>query len=254
MGGNALKHLNPQRLTSLQVMNVYWRVAGACNLHDLGRAHLVPWCLDKETHGDVDILVVPNGSYDDFVGDVCAELGVEETVRNDTVTSCAVPVGGGIAQVDLIKVEEHHVRHTITYFAGGGLGMMVGRVAAAYGLVFAMDGLRLRHKAGAPWSIDVKLTNDPFKSLDFLGYYPSGSFAFKSEVECWQYALSSPKAHPAMFTQENTNSENRSRDKGRPNFVRFQQWLRDTYGAQCDEPLREPSFEGAVDLVAQQWP
>jgi hypothetical protein len=256
MGGNALKHLNPVRLTSEGVWKLYWRVAGAANLCGYQGTHLVPWTLDKKSHGDVDIVL----KCEDFenVSSLFHMLHVPSmdgaVVRNGPVISIALPVksdwiapdsmpdtddtGVRYAQVDLIQASNQDYRHTCFYFSGGGLGMLIGRVAAAHGLVFGMDGLRIRSCPVHPWSKDIVVTHNPLISLQSLGYRcDAASLEFNCEEDVWAYAMSSAFARPWMFVSSETNAENRSRDKQRPGFARFQNWLHKNYDVTRDNYL-----------------
>jgi len=242
MGGNALKYLNPIRVSSEEAFRLYWTVNSVVNIHG-GSSYIIPWCLDKKNHGDVDILI-----SDIDVIKVADLLNVpyENRHSNGPVLSVGIKCGDGIAQVDLITVDKKHVNHTLLYYSGGGLGMMIGRVAAWHGYTFAQEGLRLR-ATQEPWSEDILLTNDPKKSLEFLGYDITKHKAFNNELECWEFALSSDMARPFMFAAELNTAENRNRDKKRPSFLRFYEWL-SKLDQKCDhqQPERIDSINRAA--------
>lgn len=268
MGGNALKHLNPARLTSEGVWKLFWRVAAAANFRGYEASHLVPWTLDKKSHGDVDIVI----QCENPASFTCFEnvLNVPENgvSVNGPVVSLALPVKkewiapddkftyeSGFqryAQVDLIAANLNSFRHTCAYFSGGGLGMLLGRVAAAHGLVFGMDGLRIHSCPELPWSKDILVAQHPLSTFKHLGYDYKGALEFETEEDVWRFALSSPLARPWMFVSEATNHENRSRDKQRANFVRFQKWLADNYDTTRDNYLvfdtEKDKFEYACEF------
>lgn len=254
MGGNALKHLNPTRLTSMEVLAIYWHVAAMANIAGF-EVHLVPWVLDKQDHGDVDILVQEIDEKSDHGRRYLAtSLKPVEMKHNGPVVSVGYQFAPGrVAQVDLISVPRHAIRMARLYYAGSGIGMILGRVAAWHGLVLAWDNIRLRSNPELPWSRDIPLTPDPGLALGLLGYDPDAFGAFRTEEDVWEYAMSSPMAQPWMFTSENTNSDNRSRDRGRPGFMRFQEWLKEKM-----PPLgphgpywQRATWEQAVDLARQ---
>lgn len=253
MGGNALKHLHPQRMTSMEVVSIFWRVFSLANALRI-RVFLVPWCLDKNDHGDIDVIVEaastgPQSSHNlallaDAVGDY------NQSVKNGPVISVAYPWKKGVVQLDLISTKREDLSHTLLYYSGGGLGMILGRVAAAYGLVFASEGLRLRSDPEKPWSRDIPLTSDPIFSLEALGYDWHGVGGFENEEQLWRFALNSPKAEPWMFLPELTNADNRYRDRGRPSYMRFQDWLRKNYDVTArPRSLREEGMTIARRLV-----
>lgn len=242
MGGNALKAIGPSRLSSSGVLHLFNRVEWVANM--LGyRVRLVPWVSDKVSHGDVDIIVTASSFAPEDMETLERMLGVPGASAykhvNGPVTSIAVPLnvrhtvepqgqGPFYAQVDLIFTPQPDF--TSLYYSGGGLGMLIGRVAASNGYVFASDGLRLRANSSEPWSRDITLTTDPREALEFLGYDPAlGGSGFETEEDVWRFALSGRVAKPWMFVSENTNAENKNRDSKRKNFIRFQEWLQKTY-------------------------
>jgi hypothetical protein len=230
MGGRALKHLNPSRLSSEEVVNVfnhlqrmYVVAQSQCSLY------LVPWIEEKTDHGDIDILVQ---QYPDDV-----KTWIEEVLHiplasckvNNNIISTPIDVGPGrIAQVDFICADESIAQSDWAhyFFSGGDFGLYMGRVAAAYGYVFAMNGLKLRHDPTKAWSKDIILTKDPKTAAEFLGYaWPLPRF--RTHEDLWWYVTSSKLAHPWMFLPSGTNNDNRCRDKQRPSVVKFQKWLED---------------------------
>lgn len=252
MGGNALKHLDPLRLASKDVLEIGWRVQRIADCYPGMTARPVPWVLDKESHGDVDVLVSHEGNDDSVVQDFFRQLGPalkvgwppdRELVHiNDKVMSLGIPWKSswngqeGRVQLDLIQTPHQEMRHAMVYYAGGGLGMMLGRIASHYGYVFGTDGLRLRADPDVPWMEDILLTNDPGESLAFLGYRPIDVSSFRAEEDLWTTVLANKRAHPWMFIPEGTNAHNRHRDKVRPAFVRFQRWIAETYPIELTGP------------------
>lgn len=55
-GGNALKHLHPVRLSSVEVNELVHHLHRNWQLVDPQPLHLVPWVAEKTDHGDVDLL------------------------------------------------------------------------------------------------------------------------------------------------------------------------------------------------------
>lgn len=231
MGGNALKHLTPLRITSDQMQQLWARIQLACMLtaydHPL---YLVPWpALSKHEHGDMDIIVDDDTRAMVDLHQAFNDLGVvrDNISHNGGVYSVPVPFEDGIVQVDFICAKRA-VRHHRLYYAGGGFGAMIGRVADWMGLVFAMDGLRFRC-TGEPWSLDIPIADDPMVSLRVLGYTNPHKLLVGmtagTEPELWEFVMTSPYARPECFMPENTNADNRSRDRQRPGYQRFQAWL-----------------------------
>jgi hypothetical protein len=227
MGGNALKHLNPKRMTSNEIMGVYNHISRLLNIYEID-SFIVPWVESKEDHGDLDILTFPKdlNVMPDIILKIFGQKAMDGMIKNDKCYSIPFQINNyEIVQVDIMihpsSMSRNHVR---LYYTGGDFGLYLGRVAACYGLVFAQEGLRYRANPDNPWENDILLETEPLKSLNVLGYgLPP---RFKEEEDMWSYVLSSKLAKPWMFLPNSTNAENRSRDKQRKAVQRFQDWIR----------------------------
>ena len=257
MGGHALKHLSPRRLTSAEVqLMVHHLLRRWSAIHDQPFT-LVPWVADKADHGDIDLVctVAP-----ELLMARLAAWDVDPALvsRNDRVLSIPVPLpwhaGDGpapIAQVDCICCRPEEAVALRFYLSGGDFGLLLGRVAAWHGLVFGMDGLRYRADASVPWQRDVHLTADPARILVALGYPPRLPW-FGCDRDLWAFILSSPMAGAWMFAPEATHHDNRTRDRQRPAVLRFQAWL----AAQPPPvmPPRRPAPDEVRAWVASRFP
>lgn len=240
MGGNALKHLAPVRLTSAEVIDVVHHLHRNWQLVDPRPLYLVPWVAEKADHGDIDLICEADPAT---VLRCCPLIGaaVADIQRNDAVLSVPVPLPWDrtntprIVQVDFICCAPEEAAATRFFYAGGDFGMLLGRVAAWNGLVFGMDGLRYRAARDCPWQSDVHLSADPGEILDALGY-PRALPWFDTYDRMWRFILSSPLAGAWMFMPDATNSENRSRDRQRRKVGDFQDWLQANFPDQLVPP------------------
>ncbi len=259
MGGNALKHLHPVRLTSSEVIELVHHLHRNWQLLDPRPFYLVPWVAEKTDHGDIDLVCE---AAPELVLRFAARLGidVDRISRNDHVLSVPMPLpwDGGIAQpriaqVDFICCEGHEAQATRFFYAGGDFGMLLGRVAAWHGLVFGMDGLRYRAERDVPWQADVPLTSEPGSTLEALGY-PAVLPWFDTYDRLWRFVLSSPLAGPWVFMPEATNHENRSRDKQRRKVGDFQAWLGEHFPHRLAPPLPRRTPAEAQAWVRERFP
>ncbi|GDY14643.1 hypothetical protein LBMAG53_35210 [Planctomycetota bacterium] len=255
MGGNALKHLHPIRLTSAEVVALVHHLHRNWQLVDARPLYLVPWVAEKQDHGDIDLICESNApTVERFAGMIGAHVAAIS--RNDKVLSVPVPVPwdrGRIVQVDFICCATAEAPATRFFYAGGDFGMLIGRVAAWQGLVFGMDGLRYRAERDVPWAADVHLTADPSTVLTALGY-PAELPWFDTYDTLWRFVLSSPLAGPWMFMPEATNHENRSRDKQRRKVGDFQSWLSEHFSERLSPPAPRRTPAEARDWVRKHFP
>ena len=255
MGGNALKHLHPVRLTSAEVIDLVHHLHRNWQLVDPRPLYLVPWVAEKLDHGDIDLICESNApTVERFAGMVGADRAAIS--RNDKVLSVPVPLpwdSGRIVQVDFICCASDEAAATRFFYAGGDFGMLLGRVAAWQGLVFGMDGLRYRAERDVAWAADVHLTADPAEVLAALGY-PAILPWFDTYDTLWRFVLSSPLAGPWMFMPEATNHENRSRDKQRRKVGDFQSWLSENFPDHLAPPAPRRTPAEARDWVRTRFP
>jgi hypothetical protein len=255
MGGNALRHLDPQRLSSVQVINLVQYMQRIWQIPHDTPFHLVPWVAEKQDHGDVDLVCEVTPAE---VVDFAQRIGVDPAriVCNDRVLSVPVELPwdrAKIAQVDFITCTPKEGPSFRFFYSGGDFGMYLGRLAAWYGLVFGMDGLRYRADPKYAWATDVHLTSDPATILHVLGYLTTLPY-FDTYETLWQFVMSSQMAHPYVFMPESTNAENRSRDKQRRKVGDFQDWLRSTYPDSTGAPWPKPTPEDAQEWVRCYFP
>lgn len=259
MGGNALKHLAPVRLTSAEVIDLVHHLHRNWQLVDHRPLYLVPWVAEKQDHGDIDVICEASP---DTVTRFAAMVGAEVSSisRNDAVLSVPVPLpwDAGLAspricQVDFICCAPEDATATRFFYAGGDFGMLLGRVAAWNGLVFGMDGLRYRAERDVPWQSDVHLTTQPAEILSALGY-PAALPWFDTYDRMWRFVLSSPLAGPWMFMPAATNHENRSRDKQRRKVGDFQDWLAENFPDDLAPPAPRLTPAEACAWVRAHFP
>jgi hypothetical protein len=259
MGGNALKHLHPVRLTSSEVSELVHHLHRNWQLMQPRPLYLVPWVAEKQDHGDIDVICEASIEsvlqFTDFIG-------VDRAIikRNDKVLSTpvvlpwdATAASPRICQVDFICCSSDEAVTTRFFYAGGDFGMLLGRVAAWHGLVFGMDGLRYRAERGVDWQSDVHLTADPAQILSVLGYILPLPW-FDTYDRLWRYILSSPMAGAWMFMPEATNHENRSRDLQRRKVGDFQAWLTKNFPHDLVASVPRRSAVEAQAWVRQQFP
>ena len=255
MGGNALKHLHPVRLTSAEVIDLVHHLHRNWQLVDARPFYLVPWVAEKQDHGDIDLICESGPAV---VERFIALLGIDRAAasRNDQVLSVPVPLpwdATRIVQVDFICCTAADAPATRFFYAGGDFGMLLGRVAAWQGLVFGMDGLRYRAERDIAWQGDVHLTAEPAEVLAALGY-PAVLPWFDTYDTLWRFVLASPLAGPWMFMPEATNHENRSRDRQRRKVGDFQAWLAEHFPDRLAPPAPRRTPGEARAWVRTRFP
>lgn len=213
----------------------------------------ITWLPSKQDHGDVDFVASTNNIE---VQNLADRLHASKIIKNGPIWSLLI----NQAQVDIINVEEQYIEHAIAYLMYD-MGMYLGPIAVYKGLTFALEGLRLRADPDQPWSQDILYESSPEKTFKELGY-PWPHPKLLTELDLFQHIMSSPLAKPELFMFENMNAHNRTRNKHRPVYNRFVDWLHEknmesstTYSkASSQFALSEhPWLEGQVNQQRTEW-
>lgn len=262
MGGNALalavvngnpepvgvksKRLHKKDFDSLtarvvKVLNAAIEKANVLGAHIVDAPHEVKAYRQKETFGDLDLLV--DGELFTFVSyeEVMELLRVEfnhtgplpykTKDKKDMVMSIGLPSDEDEVyfQLDLIASERAYYNFQSSYLNWNDLGNLVGVVASSNGfLKYGHDGLRYLFRDGDILFESVVLTNDWDEALEFFGYSQERYYAgFDNLMEIYEYAASSRYFSPSLYAFENRNHTQRTRDRKRPTYNGFLNWIED---------------------------
>jgi len=188
----------------------------------------------KPSFGDLDVLVERYDGFDPFA--LAEALNATEVVRNGDVTSVGVEVDEGVFQVDLIKAQPESFEFNFRYFSFNDMGNLLGRVAKRMGFKFGHNGFRylVRHPKRDDCKLgEVTLTLSFEEALNFLGYDGARYMALAADKEkgfralddVFAYVYRNPYLHPGMFALEEQNHHARVRDRKRPVYRAFLDYL-----------------------------
>jgi hypothetical protein len=266
MGGSALD-VDNKRLTSHEFDQVSRDLSERLVLMDaVANTHVVQYVREKETHGDIDILVQLQGPRQAVEVQMANHvLQATDMYKNgpstsmDTVWRVQGPGGSTYRtdpiQVDLVFVPENQWAMTKTFFDWNDLGNLLGKVARYHRYKLGFQGLRISYwydfdkseKLG-----DYTVTRDPEEALEFLGYdYERHREGFDAFEEMFEYALSSEKAVPLAFQSAQLNASQRRRDLKREVYQQFMSWLS---RQRPHEHLPRPSPRAALEKAEAAFP
>lgn len=280
MGGNALalavvngnpepvgvksKRLHKKDFDSLtakvvNVLNAAIAKANAKGANIVHAPHEVKAYRQKETFGDLDLLV--DGELFTFVSyeEVMEMLRVEfnhvgplpykPKDKKDMVMSIGLPSDEEAVyfQLDLIASERPYYMFQSSYLNWNDLGNLVGVVASSNGfLKYGHDGLRYLFRDGDNLFESVVLTNDWDEALEFFGYSQDRYYAgFDSLLDIYEYAASSRYFSPSLYAFENRNHTQRTRDRKRPTYNGFLNWI--------EEKDAVGYFNGKTPMDSDKW-
>lgn len=269
MGGNLLKTWNlPEKriptdeynqikdelLNKFQQDQCSSKLLGPSSFKLLGTlcAKVAPSIRNKETHGDLDIII---GKWDDsdiyttwkdeqdFSKYLENEFGYKPH-KNSNVYS--FPYQG--FQVDVTFHPLNDFCMSVDYSSWGDLGNIMGRVFHKMGLHFGHSGLSFWIRQGLfdnnlQWSDSdhiydkVVLTRDMKEICEIGGFdYKRWYNGFDTEKDAFDFVVDSKHFNKELFELENLNHTNRTRNRKRGMYMRFVEYVADSN--KVGEPFR----------------
>jgi hypothetical protein len=268
MGGSALQQ-NTERADPQHYLNVYVQVQRRLQsewpeaVTYLPRKHRY-----KQDHGDLDLLV--RRDTVDLTRDwVKSAFGVNEVVVNDGVWTFGVGLPAPVSempestlQVDLVTKRREHWEMSKTFFDQSGLGNLMGKLARWLRYKWGFQGLRMPVYRDPQGERSVKygeyvLTRDPQEAFEFLGFdYERFQEGFQDMTEIFEYVRSSEHFCKEPFMPENMTADQKQRDRKRPVWDQFKNYLRDLeqLGELPSKPETRPTQEEAVKRAKEAFP
>lgn len=247
MGGNALALVNvkSKRISkeefnyyTAKVVGVIYEIIAELNLNGdfvKNEPHVVLAYKNKETFGDLDLLIdkelLSHIKYEDILKKIALSFNYEgnlpylEKEPNAMTFSFGVPSSEDSVffQVDLIESENGYYDFHSKYLNWNDLGNLIGVVASSNGfLKYGHYGLKFQFRDGDNLYAEHVLTTNWNKALSFFGYnsdvYDKG---FENIEDIYEYASSSDFFNKELYAFENRNHVQRTRDKKRPTYNGF---------------------------------
>lgn len=239
MGGNALTTVKTRRYSRDEYLTVHKRVSEILDSSGMIAEFFIPEAYsDKPDFGDMDVILRKEGSFNlrEWIEKTFLP---EEIVKNDDVFSFNL----NDFQIDFIDASNYFVTAKF-YFAYCDFGNLAGRTAYSLGLKLGhKTGLSCRYYLAQDFQLnEIILSKDPKEILEYLGFsYPGFEKGFRTEEDIFRYAVSTRYFSGPAYRLENLNNENRSRNRKRPFYMKFIQFL-ETEGLLAGE-YQKPSLE-----------
>lgn len=261
MGGNLLKtwNLPEKRIPTAEYNQIKdelvnkFRDDYKCN-RPIPRpfVQVAPSIRDKETHGDLDIII---GEFSDhtihveWIGEqnfgkyIETEFGYKP-FKNSNVYS--FPYKG--FQVDVTFHPMNDFYMAVDYSSWGDLGNIMGRVFHKMGLHFGHSGLSFWIRQGlfdanVQWSDSDHIYSKTILTSTMSDICKVGGFdytrwskGFDTEKDAFDFVVDSKYFNKELFALENLNHTNRTRNRKRGMYMRFVEYVADC--TKIGEPFR----------------
>ena len=175
MGGRALKSqgIETVRLNKEDYFQVKDKMENIFSELLLTKVEAIKAYNDKDSFGDLDLLVMHHNEFDYQVIVAFIHEYIEDNnytfFQNSNVISFGLPVDNGIFQVDLLLTHKKDYETSHMYFSYNDLGMLIGLTAVQMGLHYSHTGLfKLLHLHNGKEK--VILSKTPKEIIEYLGF------------------------------------------------------------------------------------
>jgi hypothetical protein len=201
----------------------------------------------KDSFGDIDILVDSEYPFEEFKDNLHYKFNsnsfeYQGEFKNDKVTSVAI---SGY-QIDFISTPREDLRPSFTYYANNDLGNLLGRIAHGMGLLYGHQGLKLKVRDKDDHVIDdILLTTNEYEIMQFIGFSQGDTILFQHYTQVgfpditsiYEFVTRSNMFDGSKYELDQLNQINRIRNKKRPTYMGFIQYLAENPDKKNKRPL-----------------
>lgn len=183
------------------------------------KVDFISYYRNKETHGDLDILILNDGNLGNIRDKIAKEFETDFIYSNGNVYS--FPFEN--YQIDIIPTPTKFWETSKTFFDYDPTGNLMGKIAHKFGLKYGFCGLvyPFRNFSGRI-SADIIISKDSRKIFNFLDFdYDRYLKGFDTLDEIFNYIISSKYFNVENFKIENLRHIDRKRNAKRSTYQKF---------------------------------
>lgn len=223
MGGHALDRVSTRRYDDAE-----YRVLQEELKMELDKLfgmplHFVNAYFEKESHGDMDIMLLNDGKLGNMKDKIEAHFKPGQIYCNGNVYSFDYKE----LQIDIIFTTPDNWETSKVFFDFDPSGNLMGKIAHKFGLKYGFKGLvyPYRNPAGIELA-DITVSKDNDRIFKFLGFdFQIFKAGFKTKVEIFDYVINSKHFDPQNFMMENLNHIDKKRNRKRPTYQEFLEYI-----------------------------
>lgn len=233
MGGKALKlhGLETERKSTKDFLRICDEIQPIINGYGIS-THVVKCYHNKETHGDLDLLLkIDHEVYN-------KGINIKELIKNEFNPQVIHNNGGVYSfdydnfQIDLIPVKEKNWEVSKTFFDYSPVGNLMGKSAHKFGMKYGFKGLEYPFRNfNGRLSRNITISKDIEKIFNFLGYdYERYLKGFDTLEEIFEWVVNSKYFNYDNFQYENLNHIDKKRNKKRTDYNQFLTYINNYSG------------------------
>ena len=223
MGGKEIK--NTRRYETVEFLQLYgdlYPIIG--NLFNCS-VYLIKYFHDKETHGDMDLLLernTYNSTHFKYMQKIIREhFKPEQFFISDTI--CMFNYND--FQIDLIPISSQIWDVATCYYDYDPTGNLMGKIAHKFGLKYGFDGLIYPYRSDMN-AHNIVISRDNEKIFEFLGYdYNRFKKGFDSLENIFEFIIFSKYFDVDSFRMENLTRIDRKRNQKRESYQLFLEYV-----------------------------
>lgn len=200
-------------------------------IRNIYKCSAIPAYRTKESFGDLDVVYCTFDDQKLTKTDITEHFAnSKQVIQNGDVISLEY----NELQVDIIHVNIDNFFYALDYFSWNDCGNLIGRIAHKFGVKHGHRGLTLPLRYGDNMFDEVLLTTRYDRALEFLGF-DSQVFnkGFDTLEEVFNFIVSNHFFTAEAYKLENLNTIARTRDKKRPTYNKFLQFIEQFDSQSC---------------------
>lgn len=222
MGGKAL-NFETERKTTEQFNRIFSEIEPI--LKELGIDYFLTKCYrNKETHGDMDILIKDENLNKKSLSDLIKKTFNPNSINpNDKCISFDYDK----FQIDFILIKKDSWDIAKDWYSYDCYGNCAGKIAHRWGLKYGPNGLIFPFRGINDLMIkDILISTDSKKTFEFFGYdYNIFQSGFDTLEEIFDFIVSSKYFNYKIFKFENLNAIDKKRNKKRKSYNEFLKYI-----------------------------
>lgn len=231
MGGKALKNTITRRYQKDEFEKLSKEIIPKIERSFGTKASLVKSFHSKESFGDMDILLMSLIKDKDFLRKIS---NINQILKEDFGANEIFSNGNCISfdykklQIDLILTSFENWEIANVFYSYNDLGNLMGKIYHKFNLKYGFDGLKYIHRKNDQKLGTYIVSKNPRKIFDFICLdYDRFLKGFETIEDVFDYVIGSKFFNAESFKFENLNAINRRRNKRRPNYNAFIEYVKD---------------------------